>query len=128
MTVNQSTRLAVISLRAEDLTTTVHFYRDVIGLHLLPHHEPHPAFELQNGVFLVIVLGQPKPEQIPEEQRFPVIAFAVDDLETAIEKLISKDVALPWGVEERLGNRWVKFYDPAGNLIEIVQLSDFPEG
>ena len=128
MTVNQSTRLAVVSLRAEDLTTTVHFYRDVIGLHLLPHHKPHPAFELQNGVFLVIVQGQPKPEQIPEEQRFPVIAFAVDDLETAIENLISKDVALPWGVEECSENRWVKFYDPAGNLIEIVQLSDLPEG
>ena len=128
MTVNQSTRLAVVSLWAEALPATVHFYRDVIGLRLLPHHKPHPAFELHNGVFLVIVQGQSKPDQIPEEQRFPVIAFAVNNLEAAIENLKAHDVALPWGVEERSGSRWVKFYDPAGNLIEIVHFSGPPEG
>ena len=106
----------------------MHFYRDVIGLRLLPHHKPHPAFELHNGVFLVIVQGQSKADQIPEEQRFPVIAFAVNNLEAAIENLKAHNVALPWGVEERSGSRWVKFYDPAGNLIALVHFSGPPEG
>jgi catechol 2,3-dioxygenase-like lactoylglutathione lyase family enzyme len=127
MTVSQSPRLAVVSLQAGDVHTSVHFYRDVIGLKLLPHHEPHQAFELPNGIYFVIIQGQPKPELMSSEQRFPVLAFAVDDLETTINNLKSHDVALPWGVEERSGDRWVKFYDPAGNLIEIVQFSDSAE-
>ena len=38
------THLAVISLWAEDVPAAAHFYRDVIGLKLLPHHagDPHP--------------------------------------------------------------------------------------
>jgi catechol-2,3-dioxygenase len=123
----QSPRLAVVSLRAEDLPTTVQFYQDVIGLHILPHHQPHPAFELENDVFLVILQGHPNPKPVSKEERFPAIAFVVDDLESVIEHLKSHDVALPWGIEERAGDRWVKFYDPAGNLIEIAQFSKLHE-
>lgn len=47
------TKVAVISLWAEDVPTTAHFYRDVIGLHLLPHHGGSPHFEI-NGTYLVI--------------------------------------------------------------------------
>ena len=128
MILTQSPRLTVVSLRAEDLPTTVYFYRDVIGLRLLPHHHPHPSFELENDVFLVIVQGHPNPTPVSEEEHFPAIAFAVDDLESTIEHLKSHNLALPWGVEELAGNRWVKFFDPSGNLIEIVQLSKPPEG
>ncbi len=121
MTAIGDTQLKVVSIRAEDLPATVHFYRHVLGFNLVHHHEHHPSFELQNGVFLVIVQAQSKVEQISGEAAFPVLAFEVDDLETAIKTLKSNNVALPWGVEERSGSRWVKFYDPAGNLIEIVQ-------
>ena len=124
----QSPRLAVVSLRAEDLPTTVQFYQDVIGLRILPHHQPHPAFELEKDIFLVIVQGHPNPKPVSKEEHFPAIAFAVNDLEPVIEHLKSHDVALPWGVEERAGNRWVKFLDPAGNLIEIAQFSNLHEG
>jgi catechol-2,3-dioxygenase len=128
MNVTHSPRLAVVSLLVEDLHAAVGFYRDVIGLSLLPHHPPHPAFELANDVFLVLVQGHPNPASVSEEQSFPAVAFAVDDLESAIENLKSNDVALPWGVEERAGSSWVKFYDPAGNLIEIAQFSRLHEG
>ena len=121
MTAIGDTQLKVVSIRAEDLPATVHFYRHVLGFNLVHHHEHHPSFELQNSVFLVIVQSQSKVEQISGEAAFPVLAFEVDDLEPAIETLKSNNVALPWGVEERSGSRWVKFYDPAGNLIEIVQ-------
>ena len=43
--------IAVVSLWAEDVPRTVHFYRDVIGLKLMPHHGAQPAFEV-NGVYL----------------------------------------------------------------------------
>jgi catechol 2,3-dioxygenase-like lactoylglutathione lyase family enzyme len=49
------------------------------------------------------------------------VAFAVDDLEAAVERLRAHGVSLPWGVEEDAGARWVMFHDPAGNLIELAE-------
>lgn len=117
------TRLAVISLWAEDVPKTAHFYRDVIGLPLLPHHGDRPHFDL-GGTFLTILPGKPAPVQT--STRFPVVAFEVEDLDEAIRKLHAHQVELPRGIEEESGptngpsSRWVMFNDPAGNLIELV--------
>lgn len=113
--------LAVVSLWAEDVPTVVHFYRDVVGLRLLAHHHHPPAFALGHGCHLAIVEGQPAFGREPGGSRFPALAFAVEDLEAAVESLESHGVALPWGVEKSATQRWVKFYDPAGNLIEFVE-------
>jgi hypothetical protein len=29
---------------------------------------------------------------------------------------------MPWGVEEDSDSRWVMFYDPGGNLIEVAMM------
>lgn len=113
--------VAVYSLWAENVPRAVHFYRDVIGLQLLPHHDRHPAFEVGSGSYLVIVKGRPVPAQDTESPPFPSIAFAVEDLDAAVEHLLVHGVELPWGIETNSGTRWVKFRDPAGNLIELVQ-------
>ncbi len=39
--------LAVVTLWAEDVAQTAHFYRDVIGLRMLPHHGDRPHFDLR---------------------------------------------------------------------------------
>ncbi len=115
-----NTRLAVVSLWAEDVPTTAHFYRDVIGLRLLPHHHgDRPHFDV-GGVYLTILKGRPTPALDSIPARFPLVAFAVEDLEAAIERLRAHRVELPWGAEEEAGARWVMFHDPAGNLIEFV--------
>src|SRR5574341_1061120 len=115
-----NTRLAVVSLWAEDVPATAHFYRDVIGLRLLPHHHGgRPHFDL-NGVFLTILRGTPRPAENASPARFPVIAFAVEDLEAAVERLKAHHGELPWGVEEDRDSRWVMFHDPAGNLSELA--------
>ena len=114
--------VAVISLLAPDVPTAAHFYRDVVGLHLLPHHDDRPAFDLGGGAHLVIVQGQSAPSPAQDSgPSFPVLAFAVDDLDRAVEHLQAHGVDLPWGVETKGGTRWVKFRDPAGNLIEFAQ-------
>ena len=125
MSSSQPDRVAVVSLWAGDIATAAHFYRDVIGLQLLPHlsqHDPHkrPHFDL-SGTLLVILKGEPMPAQDAEPSPFPLMAFAVDDLEPAIERLQAHHVELPWGVEENAEARWVMFHDPAGNLVELVQ-------
>ncbi len=114
------TKVAVISLWTEDVPTTAHFYRDVIGLHLLPHHGGSPHFEI-NGTYLVIQKGQPVPAHNPVPARFPLVAFAVDNLDEGVTKLRQHGIELPWGIEQDADSRWVMLHDPAGNLIELVQ-------
>ena len=114
--------LNVVSLWAEDLRTTAHFYRDVIGLRLMPHHGDRPHFDLGN-LYLVLIHGKPAIRELGSPEDFPLLAFAVDDLDESIEVLRSNDVDLPWEVIQGEGSRWIKFYDPAGNLIELVEYS-----
>jgi catechol-2,3-dioxygenase len=112
-------RLAVVSLRASDVPAVVHFYRNVVGLRLMPHHDKHPAFDL-GGTYLVIVQGKPTADTL-SSSRFPALAFAVEDLDQAIQHLKTHRVDMPWGVEVGVEGRWVLFHDPAGNLIEFVE-------
>jgi catechol 2,3-dioxygenase-like lactoylglutathione lyase family enzyme len=115
-----NTRIAVISLWAEDVPTCAHFYRDVLELPLISQHAKRPHFDL-GGSTLVILKGRPSPARPADPVRFPLIALAVDDLQRAVERLKAHGVTLPWGFEEDPGARWVMFYDPAGNLIELVE-------
>jgi catechol 2,3-dioxygenase-like lactoylglutathione lyase family enzyme len=113
-------RLAVVALWAEDVPAAAHFYRDVLGLKLLPHHPGgRPHFDL-GGAYLTILKGKPQPALDSQPARFPLAAFAVDDLEAAVERLQAHNVELPWGIEHDAGSRWAMFYDPAGNLVEVV--------
>jgi hypothetical protein len=52
-----------------------------------------------------------------------VVAFSIPDLDIVIEKLRLHDVELPWGVETSASGRWVMFHDPAGNLVELVEIT-----
>jgi len=124
MTDQTPLRLAVVSIRAQDVPTTVHFYRDLIGLQLLLQHGHQPAFDLGNNCHLVIVQGKPATIDETSSMRFPVIAFAVKDLNLAVAQLREHQVEMPWGIESNDQARWVEFFDPAGNLIELAQFSE----
>jgi catechol 2,3-dioxygenase-like lactoylglutathione lyase family enzyme len=119
-------RIAVVSIWAQDVPATAHFYRDAVGLRLLPHSHERPHFDLQ-GSYLTILKGRPIPAQDAEPARFPLIAFAVKDLDAAVERLRVFDVELPWGIEQDAHSRWVMFHDPAGNLVELVQFQHATE-
>ena len=113
-------RIAVISLRAEDVPSSAHFYQEAVGLPLRADStRDHPHFDL-GGIILTIVHGRPGLPRDPEP-RFPQVAFSVPDLDAAVERLRSRHVDLPWGVESNASGRWVMFRDPAGNLIELVE-------
>ena len=113
-------RIAAVSLWAEDVPASTHFYRDVVGLKIMPQHAgASPHFDL-DGCVLMILCGCPALPLNPEP-RFPMVAFSVPNLESAIEKLRLHGVDLPWGVEANDACRWVMFHDPAGNLVELVK-------
>ncbi len=113
-------RIAVVSLRSEDVPASVHFYRDVIGLPFQAHIAgDRPHFDL-GGTYLTILRGRPAPPLDPEP-RFPVVAFSVPDLDAAVERLHSHSLDLPWGIETNASGRWMMLHDPAVNLIELVE-------
>jgi catechol 2,3-dioxygenase-like lactoylglutathione lyase family enzyme len=109
----------VTAVWAQDVPAAAHFYRDVLGLQPVHHHDARPSFELE-GSYLVILQGRPRPAEDAHPERFPLFALTVDDLDQAVEHLQAHGVSLPWGVEGHQ-NRYVMFHDPGGNLIELVQ-------
>jgi catechol 2,3-dioxygenase-like lactoylglutathione lyase family enzyme len=115
-------RIAVVSLWAEDVPAAAHFYRDVVGLKLLPHHDGDCLHFDVESCILTIVHGRPALPPDPGP-RFPVVAFSIPELEPAIEKLHLHGVDLPWAVETNAAGRWVMFRDPAGNLVELVEFN-----
>jgi catechol-2,3-dioxygenase len=112
-------KLAVVSLWAADVQEMSDFYKNVLELPLLSVDRGRPHFDFGNGS-LVILPGQAHKPQDSVQSRFPVIAFAVDDLQEAIQRLQSYKIKMPWGVEQDHDSRWVMFYDPGGNLIEMA--------
>jgi predicted enzyme related to lactoylglutathione lyase len=112
--------VVIISLWAENVAATTHFYKDVMGLELFQHHHgSRPHFRIGNA-YLTVLKGKPVPAQDSDPERFPLFAFGVADLDAAVERLQAYGVELPWGIEEGQESRWVMFYDPAGNLIELT--------
>lgn len=120
-------KLAVVTLWAEDVLRTADFYRDVLGLSLLMMDRGRPHFDL-GGAYLVILPGRPHKLEDSTRARFPLLAFAVHDLDAVIDQLKSQDVEMPWGVEEDSDSRWVMFHDPGGNLLEIAAFGKPPRG
>ena len=112
--------IKVISLWAEDVPKTVHFYKHILGLGLLPHHHGGQPHLKVGEAYLTILKGKPSPAEDADPDRFPLFAFRVSDLDEAVGRLKVHGVELPWGVEGRGDARWVMFYDPAGNLIELT--------
>ena len=113
-------RVEVICVWAEDVLKTAHFYKDVLELELLSHHNfGRPHFKVGDA-YLTILKGKPQPAVDSEPDRFPLFAFRVDDLDNAVERLQAHGVDLPWGIEGHEVSRWVMFHDPAGNLIELT--------
>ena len=112
-------KLAVVTLWAEDVNRTADFYREVLGLRLLTVDRGRHHFDYGGG-YLVILPGKPHRVESAMHPRFPVLAFAVDNLKEVVQRLESQNVDMPWGIEEDSDSRWVMFYDPAGNLLEVA--------
>jgi len=113
-------RISVASLWTEDVPATVHFYSEVLGLQLCPcqgfHMDP-PHFDI-SGAYLAILKGKMNFAQ--ESETFPVVALAVEDLDSAVERLKAHQVGLLMNIQEDESSRWAFFRDPGDNLIELA--------
>jgi catechol 2,3-dioxygenase-like lactoylglutathione lyase family enzyme len=98
-------KLAVVTLWAEDVNRTTDFYENVLGLPLLTIDRGRPHFDFGGG-YLVILPGRPHKVEDSMRSRFPVLAFAVDNLDEVIQNLEAQGVEMPWGVEEDSDSRY----------------------
>lgn len=113
--------VAVLCVWAPDVPQAAHFYKDILGLEMLAGHghDDRPHFKV-GSAYLTILKGRPQTARDMEPERFPIFALRADDLDAAVERLEQHGVEMPWGIEGHENNRWVMFYDPAGNLLELT--------
>lgn len=122
MTETRNHRVVVLSLWAEDVPATAHFYKDVLGLELFSHHHgDRPHFKVGDG-YLTILQGRPRPAE--DAELFPLFALEVTDLEASLANLEANGVKTREGIQIGPRSRYVIFNDQAGNLIELVQFGN----
>ena len=114
-------KFAAVALWVEDFTSVLHFYQKILGLDLISHHGDVPQLKVGDGI-LVLVKGKLPPAIDTFPADFPLIAFKVNDLDKMAETLMAENVELKSSIEERRDSRWIKVCDPAGNLIELVEI------
>ena len=114
-------RFGAVTLWVEDFASVLHFYQDILGLDLISHHGDVPQMQVGDGI-LVLVKGKLPPAMNAFPTDFPLIAFEVNELNKIADTLIAENVELLSGIEERRDSRWIKVRDPAGNLIELVEI------
>jgi hypothetical protein len=57
---------------------------------------------------------------------FPLFALSVDDLDEAASFLRASGIKMPHGIQGSGRHRELQFYDPVGNLRELVQQNQKP--
>jgi catechol-2,3-dioxygenase len=114
-------KLAVVTLWAEDVQKMTDFYQNILGLPLIAIHDGRPHFDFGGG-YLIVLTGKPYKLQEAMQSRFPILAFAVENLPEFIHQLEKYNIEMPWGVETDSDSSWVMFHDPGGNLIEVAKM------
>ena len=108
-------RVAVVGAPAHDVIRAAHFYRDTLGLPMLPHHVGPPHFKV-GDTFLAVFQREVSAVASPT----PLIAFEVDDLDLAMTMLKERGVAFE-DVRQDKEARWTAFRDSEGNRLELIQ-------
>jgi catechol 2,3-dioxygenase-like lactoylglutathione lyase family enzyme len=121
-------RVDIVSLFVEDVTVTVEFYRDTLGLQLVFEDTHSAVFKLDN--LMINLRDLPEASEIvapavvasPEVGCRFLLALFVDDANAACAELIERGVVILNGpVDQPWGTRTACFSDPAGHIWEIVQ-------
>lgn len=114
-------KIATVTLWVDDFEKAISFYRDMLGLELLTQPGEIPHFKAGDGMLVLIKgrLRQPADAFPPE---FPILSFEVSQLDRVVDHLQSQGVAFETGIEQRRDSRWIKLVDPAGNLIELLEI------
>lgn len=116
---------------SSDLSRSVHFYRDQLGLRLLQSMDRLCAFAAGEHQLLLIFLygGSVEPVQIPggiipphdgSGQSHFAFAVSKEDVPAWKKQLAAQSIAIESEVDWERGGHSIYFRDPDQNLVELV--------
>lgn len=115
---------AISSFSVDDLAAAKSFYADTLGLDVMEDDMGYLNLELVGGMSLMIY---GKENHSPAS--FTVLNFLVDDVEAAVDDLVSRGVTMERydgmgqddkGIARDQGPDIAWFTDPAGNVIAVM--------
>ncbi|MFI0237910.1 VOC family protein [Streptomyces sp. NPDC016845] len=122
-------RLAVITVFAEDLAATKAFYTDVFGLKVVHEDDASAVVTLDNLMINVLAAANAPevvaPSSVGDADAGPRTLFTIEvnDADAVCAQLAEHGVRLLNGpVDRPWGRRTAAFADPAGNVWEIAQV------
>ena len=120
-----------IAIICSHYETSKRFYTEVLGLSIVReiYRENRQSYKLDLAIgdhYVIELFSFPQPPprpSRPEAQGLRHLAFAVSDLEIAIQHLNSKGVTTePVRVDEYTGKRFTFFQDPDGLPLELYEV------
>jgi catechol 2,3-dioxygenase-like lactoylglutathione lyase family enzyme len=103
-------------LATDDFDRTFRFFTEVLGLPVEAKLDDLAILTVGPGQQLEIFGGDQPGKRLT---RNPVIAFEVDDMETARDELLAAGIELIGEVGEANGFAWQYFRSPDGHIFEI---------
>lgn len=119
-----------IAILTDDYEKSKAFYTDVLGFTVIKetYREERRSYKLDlaiNGLYQVELFSFPDHRErasYPEAKGLRHLAFLVDDVDSAAKELKSKGVDVQEvRVDEITGKRFVFFYDPNGQPLELYE-------
>jgi|SRR6185437_6123976 len=120
-----------VALLTDDFEKSKKFYTEVLGFTILAetYREERKSYKLDmeiNGVYQIELFSFPEfkeRQSFPEAKGLRHLAFAVDDIEEAVNELIMKKVNVQEIRTDELTNKKFCFFnDPNGQPLELYEL------
>lgn len=120
-----------VAIIASDYAVSKSFYVDTLGLRIVQEtfRAERNSWKLDlalpdgTQIELFTFPDAPTRQSYPEAQGLRHLAFAVEDIDTVVDALASKDVTSePIRVDELTGKRFTFFCDPDGLPLELYEV------
>lgn len=114
-------------MRVSDMTQTLAFYRDVLGLEVVeqkvsPRGSQLAFLSVPNSDELIELCSFPASGEVKVQEDLVHLAFEVEDLDRTIQELESKGVPITDGpTQSSSGSRFIFIDAPDGYEVELIQ-------
>ena len=111
-------QLSELARFVDDVEAAIGFYGALTGREPASAWPGGAVFELGGPTLLVHESYEPGPGELPPEDH---VAFAVEDVDAAAERLTAAGFTLERGPADYDWGRSAYFRDPAGNQVELAE-------
>jgi len=120
-----------IAIICSDYKISKHFYTEVLGLSIIRevYREKRQSYKLDLAIgnhYVIELFSFPQPPprpSAPEAQGLRHLAFAVSNLDAAVQHLNSKNIETePIRIDEYTGKRFTFFNDPDDLPLELYEI------